>query len=104
MSTQPTLCGNLQDWLNMVEKEALRLELLVIMTLSVCILEFKVNGSDMYTQEVVSRRHGGDIYQLSTRDEIVSQTCHDDNNLTYLVSEQRCVRNQELLNDRGWPH
>ena len=81
--------------LNMAERE-LRVGLSVIMIL-VCILEMA--GSEI--PEVVNRRDGGDIYQLlfSTGFE----TCSEGNNLTYLVSERKCVRNQELLNERGWP-
>lgn len=80
----------------MAERE-LRVELLVIMTL-VYVLDI-LNGSEI--PEVVSRRDSGDTYQLSISIEERMVICNEDNNLTYLVSEQQCVRNQELLNDRG---
>ena len=81
--------------LNMAERE-LRVGLSVIMILA-CILE--IAGSE--APEVVNRRDSGDTYQLSASS---TKVCNEGNNLTYLVSEQRCVRNQELLNERGWLH
>ena len=75
--------------LNMAERE-LRVGLSVIMILA-------CTGSE--TPEVVNRRDVGDTYQLSASS---TEVCNEGNNLTYLVSEQRCVRNQELLNERGW--
>ena len=48
---------------------------------------------------VIKRRLNGDIiyYDLNvTSTNFI--TCGDDNNLTFLVSERRCVKNQELLN------
>lgn len=78
----------------MVEKEALRLELLVIVIFA-CTHVQEIKGSE--TPEVINRRNSGDTYQLLSTTEV----CNEGNNLTYLVSEQQCVRNQELLNDRG---
>lgn len=83
----------------MAEKE-LRVDLLVIMTL-VCILE-ALTGAEI--TEVVTRRDSGDTYQLSMIKERAVSVCNEGNNITYLVSEQQCVRNQELLSDRGWLH
>ena len=79
--------------LNMAEREH-RVGLSVIMILA-CTLE--IAGSE--APEVVNRRDVGDTYQLSASS---TEVCNEGNNLTYLVSEQRCVRNQELLNERGW--
>ena len=43
----------------------------------------------------VHRRLGGDSFQvLDPSDQLL---CHDDNNLTYLVHERRCVKDQELF-------
>ena len=80
--------------LNMAERE-LRVGLSVIMILA-CTLE--IAGSE--APEVVNRREVGDTYQLSGPSSI--EVCNEGDNLTYLVSEQRCMRNQELLNERGW--
>jgi hypothetical protein len=46
----------------------------------------------------VTRRVGGDMYTYATS--TIFFTCHDDNNLTFLVSEKRCVKNEELLNGK----
>ena len=43
----------------------------------------------------VSRRLTGDSITFSSGDRIL---CNIDDNLTYLVSERQCVRNQGLLN------
>ena len=43
----------------------------------------------------VTRRLGGDSFHvLNSSDPLL---CGDDNNLTYLVHERRCVKNQELF-------
>ena len=78
----------------MAEKE-LRVGLLVILAL-VCIQDV-LNGSEI--PAVVNRRDGGDTYYLYALENLA--LCHDDNNLTYLATEKRCVRNEDLLNDRG---
>ena len=44
----------------------------------------------------VTRRLTGDIYYVSLSSYYI---CHDDDNFTFLVSERRCVKNQELFND-----
>ena len=44
----------------------------------------------------VFRRYGGDIFETINSSGL-PHACHDDNNLTYLVSEEQCVKNQELL-------
>ena len=44
----------------------------------------------------VFRRYRGDSFETIDSSGL-SNICRDDNNLTYLVSEGRCVKNQELL-------
>ena len=46
----------------------------------------------------VYRRLSGDTYWYlnSSRHSV----CHDDNNLTYLVNERTCVKNQELFSSK----
>ena len=44
----------------------------------------------------VSRRRGGDSFHILNSSE--QFLCRDDNDLTYLVHERRCVKNQELFN------
>ena len=44
----------------------------------------------------VHRRQGGDSFHILNSSE--QFVCHDDNDLTYLVHERRCVKNQELFN------
>ena len=46
--------------------------------------------------ETISRRIGGDSYITSNL--TVQTICRDDNNLTFLVNETRCARNEELFN------
>lgn len=43
----------------------------------------------------VRRRIGGDIYYFTSSNNSFT-ICHDDN-ITFLVSERRCVKNQELF-------
>lgn len=85
--------------------DCVRLRLLVITAITcIVITEVKVNGSGVVT--AVNRRDAGDIYYVHELNDSVAQrqTCHDTNhpdNLTYLISERLCVKNQELLNERG---
>ena len=67
--------------------------LLAVITLTCfdCVLE--TNGAEI--PEQVSRRDSGDSIVISERPPF---TCNVDDNLTYLVDERQCVRNQELLN------
>ena len=46
--------------------------------------------------ESVSRRLGGDSYFTSNL--TLQSICHDDSNLTFLVNETRCAKNEELFN------
>ena len=46
--------------------------------------------------ESVSRRLGGDSY--FTSNSTVQSICRDDSNLTLLVNETRCAKNEELFN------
>ena len=46
--------------------------------------------------ESVSRRLGGDSY--FTSNSMLRSICHDDSNLTLLVNETRCAKNEELFN------
>ena len=48
--------------------------------------------------ETVSRRIGGDSYFTILSDSTVQSICHYDDNLTFLVNERRCARNEELFN------
>ena len=55
----------------------------------------KTNGADSRIPVTVSRRLTGDNITFSSGNQIL---CNIDDNLTYLVSERQCVRNQGLLN------
>ena len=66
--------------------------LMVVALLAVC----PTNCNEPETIEIVHRRPSGDTFK-SFNSSILS-TCSDHNELTYLVSEGQCVRNQELLN------
>ena len=46
--------------------------------------------------ESVARRFSGDSYTLSNT--TGQRICHDDGNLTLLVDERRCIKNEELFN------
>ena len=59
-----------------------------------CILASHI-VSDINVPVRVKRRLTGDIYYDNLTNFYI---CHDDDNLTFLVSERRCVKNQELLN------
>ena len=85
----------------MVEKAGLSLELRVKLLLVILALACMLETSGAETPVKVTRRYSGDFYYLYELEEPVRSVCRDDNNLTYLVDEQRCVSNHELLNDRG---
>ena len=51
-------------------------------------------ASDVNVPVSVSRRIGGDIYYVTSTSHFV---CSNDN-VTFLVSENRCIKNEELLN------
>ena len=55
----------------------------------------ETNGADSRIPVTVSRRQTGDSIIFSSGDQTL---CNIDDNLTYLVSERQCVRNQGLLN------
>ena len=78
----------------MSEKELL-VRVLAITVLSFVLL--KTNGSESPAVRTVRRRHVGDVYS----DVDNRRICQDANNLTYLVDEEQCVRNEELLSYRG---
>ena len=52
-------------------------------------------ASDINVPISVTRRIGGDIYYVTSTTHFV---CNNDNNITFLVSENRCIKNEELLN------
>lgn len=60
-----------------------------------------VTGEEgIYIPVSVHRRLGGDSFQvLNSSDQLL---CYDDNNLTYLVHERRCVKSQELLSGKSY--
>ena len=61
-----------------------------------CAFASLINIGDTNIPVTVNRRLNGDIYtNFNSTD---SSACSDDNNLTFLVSERRCVNNQELFN------
>ena len=62
-------------------------------TLLVGIL-FKLVMCDEEIPASVIRRLGGDSYTHFNSS--VKSICHDDGNLTYMIGERRCVKNQEL--------
>ena len=48
--------------------------------------------------ESVSRRLSGDSYFTILSNSTVQSICRDGSNLTFLVNETRCARNEELFN------
>ena len=48
--------------------------------------------------ESVSRRTGGDSYFTTLSNSTIESICHDGSNLTFLVNETRCAKNEELFN------
>ena len=52
-------------------------------------------ASDVNVPVSVTRRIGGDIYYVTSTRHFV---CSNGNNVTFLVSENRCIKNEELLN------
>ena len=61
-----------------------------------CIILASLIASDVNNVPVsVTRRIGGDIYYVTSTSHFV---CNNDNNVTFLVSENRCIKNEELLN------
>lgn len=75
-------------------------DLFVVVTF-VCVVCMSDCNEDI--PELVYRRLSGDSYSFynSTHEQSI---CRDDNNLTYLVNERKCVKNQELLNSNGRGH
>ena len=61
-----------------------------------CALKFTSLIGDTNVPVTVNRRLNGDIYYTNFNSTDPS-ACSDDNNLTFLVSERRCVKNQELF-------
>ena len=55
----------------------------------------KVIATEEGIPETVNRRQSGDIYTHYNSSSTFA--CRDDINLTYLVSEGRCVKNQQLI-------
>ena len=51
--------------------------------------------SDVDVPVRVGRRISGDIYYVTSSSYSI---CHDNDNVTFLVSERRCVKNQDLFN------
>jgi hypothetical protein len=68
---------------------------LILLICNIILLASLVDSDDNVPLNV-TRRIGGDIYATSTN----FFTCHDDHNLTFLVGERRCVKNEELLNGK----
>ena len=70
---------------------------LLLVTLVVGLSEFVICEEGIPVS--VHRRLGGDTYwYLNSSDPFL---CRDDKNLTYLVNERRCMKNQELFTDSG---
>ena len=61
-----------------------------------CVFASLINIGDSNVPVLVNRRSKGDIYVNFNSTELL--TCHHENNLTFLVDERRCVKNQELFN------
>ena len=60
-----------------------------------CVLATHITTiSDVDVPVRVNRRISGDIYYSNNN----SLACNDDDNITFLVSERRCVKNEELFN------
>ena len=70
------------------------LKLVLLKTFLFCILASHI-VSNVTVPVRVTRRLTGDIYYDNLSNYYI---CRDDDNLTFLVSERRCVKNQELLN------
>ena len=60
-----------------------------------CIILARLIASDVNVPVSVTRRIGGDIYYVTSTRHFV---CSNGNNVTFLVSENRCIKNEELLN------
>ena len=60
-----------------------------------CIILASLIASDVNVPISVTRRIGGDIYYVTSTTHFV---CNNDNNITFLVSENRCIKSEELLN------
>ena len=69
----------------------LRLRVFVLMAIASSLMASKEN-----ILVEVNRRLSGDIYYLNA----ISHSCQD--NGSYLVSEDRCVENQEFFNGKIW--
>ena len=59
----------------------------------------KLTASEEGVPAIVNRRLSGDTYQYLNSGNLTDlYICSDDDNLTFVVSERRCIKNQELIN------
>ena len=72
----------------------------LLVALLYCVTVFASLIGDANVPVTVNRRLNGDIYtNFNSTD---SSACHDDNNLTFLVNERKCVNNQELFKGNNY--
>ena len=68
------------------------------------VLLMMIASQSVISEEVipvsVTRRLYGDAYRYLNSSDHHHEVCHDGNNLTYLVNERRCVKNQELFSGK----
>lgn len=63
------------------------------------VVTLKLIASEEGVPAIVHRRLSGDTYQYLNSGNLTDLSiCRDDDNLTFIVSERRCVKNQELIN------
>ena len=62
------------------------------------VVTLKLIASEEGVPAIVHRRLSGDTYRYLNSGNLTDLSiCHDDGNLTFIVSERRCVKNQELI-------
>ena len=63
------------------------------------VVAFKYISSEEGVSAIVNRRLSGDSYRYLNSGNLTNLLiCRDDGNFTFIVSERRCVKNQELIN------
>ena len=93
-SLEITICYSNKYQMAAIESERKWRFTLLLLIIEVCMPVYAVvSNTNPNLPERVSRRQTGDVYFFINS----SGTCSDDNKTTYLISENQCVKDQELF-------
>ena len=83
----------MESYLHVYHSKPLSYNIMIIAVLLAMTLVGGGGGSKSVV-EMVERRSSRDTYVCTNA---TASTCHEDNKLTYLVDEDKCVNNEELM-------